>query len=97
MFCSYTIYSVNDTSAVPLITVFTKFDAQIIQEYAKLNDVEGRNERWNKARANAQNFFKEVYLSKVLNATHLPRGFLKLEGMQVIEIYAVCFNETDPF
>ncbi|KAF8325020.1 hypothetical protein F5887DRAFT_901914 [Amanita rubescens] len=70
---------------VPLITIFTKFDAQIIQEYAKLMDVEGRSERWNKARANAQNIFKEVYLSKVLNANHPPRGYVKLEDMHIAE------------
>jgi hypothetical protein len=63
-----------------LITIFTKFDAQIIQEYVKL-DVEGRSERWNKARANAENTFKEVYLSKVLNAKYPPRTYVKLEGM----------------
>ncbi len=38
----------NTTSIVPLITIFTKFDAQIIQEYVKMNDIEGRSDRWDK-------------------------------------------------
>ncbi|KAF8349617.1 hypothetical protein F5887DRAFT_914534 [Amanita rubescens] len=70
------------TGNVPLITIFTKFDAQIIQEYVKLNDVE---ERWHVARANADNTFKEVYLSKVLKANYPPKAYVKLEDMHIAE------------
>ncbi len=72
----------NTTSIVPLITIFTKFDAQIIQEYVKMNqnDTEDQSHRWDKARENADNTFKEIYLSKVLKANYPPKAYVKLEG-----------------
>jgi len=45
-----------------------------------MNDIEGRSDRWDKARENAENIFKEVYLSKVLEANHPPKAYVKLEG-----------------
>ncbi|KAF8349619.1 hypothetical protein F5887DRAFT_1128636 [Amanita rubescens] len=73
------------TGNVPLITIFTKFDAQIIQEYVKINDIEDRSGRWDKARENAENIFKEIYLSKVLKANHPPKAYVKLEDMHIAE------------
>ena len=70
----------NGASIVPLIIIFTKFDAQIIQEYVKMNDIEGRSDIWDKARENAENTFKEIYLSKVLKANYPPKAYVKLEG-----------------
>ena len=46
-------------SIVPLVAVFTKFDAQIIQECGKLDDTE---DKWDKARKNAEIAFQNVYL-----------------------------------
>ena len=63
-----------------MIAIFTKFDAQIIQEYVKLDDTGETKNRWDKARANAEDTFKEVYLSKVLGAGYPPRACVKLEG-----------------
>ncbi len=68
------------TTTVPLIAIFTKSDAQIIQEYVKLNDVEGTSDRWNKAKENAEKTFREIYLSRVLKANHPPKAYVKLEG-----------------
>jgi len=69
------------TGKVPLVTIFTKFDAQIIQEYGKLNDVLDSLDRWRMARENANNAFHVTYLPKVLNAKYPPKSFVQLEGM----------------
>ena len=70
----------NIASIVPLVAIFTKFDAQIIKEYVKLNHIDSRSDRWDKARENAENTFKEIYLSKVLKANYPLKAFVKLEG-----------------
>jgi len=63
-----------------LIAIFTKFDAQIIQEYVKLENIQERSKKWDKARTHAENTYMEVYLSKVLNTNFPPRVYVKLEG-----------------
>ena len=64
---------------VPLVAVFTKFDGQIINEYANLLDVE-IEDKWGKARENAETTFQTVYLPKVLNVQHPPKAYVRLEG-----------------
>ena len=59
--------------------VFTKFDGQIIDEYVNLLDVE-IEDKWGKARENAEATFQTVYLPKVLEAQYPPKGYVKLEG-----------------
>lgn len=81
----------NILFTVPLIVIFTKFDAQIIQEYVKLENIEGRSDRWEKARTHAENTYNEVYLSKVLNANFPPKAYVKLEG-ENNESYTLGFN-----
>ena len=63
-----------------MVIIFTKFDAQIIQEYVKLDKTEGGSDEWDKARTHAENTYKEVYLSKILNTYFPPKAYVKLEG-----------------
>ena len=65
---------------VPLVVIFTKFDAQIIQESVKLNDLE---DKWVKARENADSTFQSTYLAKVLNTAYPPKAHVQLEGEEV--------------
>ena len=67
---------------VPLVNAFTKFDALVIQEYAKLNDEQdGSVTRWSKAEEKADIIFQEAYLSKVLNAQFPPKAYVHLQGV----------------
>ena len=68
--------------AVPLVTIFTKFDGQIINEYANLPDIENED-KWNMAREKAESTFLTVYLPKVLNAKYPPKSYVRLEGKSV--------------
>jgi len=65
---------------VPLVTIFTKFDGQIIAEYVKLNDMENVQDKWEKARENAENTFQRIYLPKILNSEHPPKAHVQLQG-----------------
>ena len=65
-------------STVPLVVVFTKFDAQIIQECGKLDDME---DKWDKARKNAKITFQNDYLPKVFDTKYPPKAYVCLEGM----------------
>ena len=65
-------------STVPLVVVFTKFDAQIIQECGKLDDTE---DKWDKARQNAEITFQNVYLPKVFGTKYPPKAYVHLEGV----------------
>ena len=62
------------------MTIFTKFDAQVIQQYADLDDIMDEGDRWVKARDNANRTLQEVYLSKILNTNCPPRAYVQLEG-----------------
>lgn len=62
------------------MVVFTKFDAQIIQECVKLGNVENYEDRWAKARENADIAFQSTYLARVLSTQHPPRAYVRLEG-----------------
>ena len=68
------------TFTVPLVTVFTKFDGHIVQQFGELDFTENYRDKWDKARENAEISFQKVYLPKVLNAPHPPRAYTKLEG-----------------
>jgi hypothetical protein len=61
------------------VTIFTKFDGQIVAEYIKLKDNENI-EDWEKAKENAEITFQTVYLPKVLNTEHPPKAYVRLEG-----------------
>jgi hypothetical protein len=61
------------------VTIFTKFDGQIINEYVNLLGVE-IEDKWGKARENAETTFQTVYLAKVLTTQHPPKGYVILEG-----------------
>ena len=71
----------NNTSTVPLVVVFTKFDGQIIQESGKLDDTEDDAVRWDKARENAEITFQRVYLPEVLGTKYPPKAYVHLEGV----------------
>ena len=77
---------------VPLVTLFTKFDAQIIQEYAKLADLEVHKDKWEQARENAEKFYQEVYVSKVQNTKYPPKGYVALEGGNAVDELISWFN-----
>lgn len=63
------------------MTIFTKFDGQIVAEYVKLNfAIENIEDRWEKARENAEISFQTVYLPKVLNTEHPPKAYVRLQG-----------------
>lgn len=66
---------------VPVITIFTKFDAQIVKEFTKLDDVtDSTIAKWQTARKNAEITFQQVYLPKVLTTRHPPKDYVQLEG-----------------
>ena len=65
---------------VPLVVIFTKYDAQIIQESVQLNNLENYRDRWAKARENADITFQRIYLTKVLSTEHPPKAHVRLEG-----------------
>ena len=71
--------TINNTSTVPLVVVFTKFDGQIIQESEKLDDMDDAV-KWDKARENAEITFQRVYLPKVLGTNHPPKAYVCLGG-----------------
>jgi len=68
--------------AVPLVIIFTKFDGQIIKEYANLPDIE-IEDKWEKAREKAESTFQTFYLPKVLNAKYPPKAYVRLEGKSI--------------
>ena len=72
--------SINNTFAVPLVVVFTKFDGQIIQESEKLDEMENDEVKWKKARENAEMTFQRIYLPKVLDTNFPPKAYVCLEG-----------------
>ena len=70
---------INNTSTVPLVVVFTKFDGQIIQESHKLNDIDNAA-KWDKARVNAEIIFQCFYLPKVFSTNYPPKAYVCLGG-----------------
>ena len=70
---------INNTSTVPLVVVFTKFDAQIIQECGKLDNMDDAV-KWDKARVNAETTFQKVYLPKVFDTNYPPKAYVCLGG-----------------
>ena len=77
---SSSIIPIINTSVVPLVVVFTKFDGQIIQEYGKLGDINDAV-KWEKARENAEITFQRDYLPKVFGTKYPPKAYVHLEGM----------------
>jgi hypothetical protein len=82
----YMMYQVSKRSyadqfiTVPLVVIFTKFDAQIIQESIKLNNMENYEDKWTRARENADISFQSIYLAKVFSTEYPPKAYVKLEG-----------------
>ena len=67
----------NQKITVPLVVIFTKFDAQIIQEFVMLNDLE---DKWTKARKNAEITCNSIYFARVLGTQYPPKACVRLEG-----------------
>ena len=61
------------------MAIFTKFDAQIIKEYVKLN-MEDDGDKWYKAKENAECTFQSIYLPKVMNTEYPPKTYVHLKG-----------------
>ena len=59
------------------MVIFTKFDAQIIQEFMQLDNHEDKQF---KAREKADISFHSIYLARVLNTLHPPTTHVRLEG-----------------
>ncbi|KAF8344641.1 hypothetical protein F5887DRAFT_1202836, partial [Amanita rubescens] len=72
------------TGKVPLVVVFTKFDGQMINEYVNLTD-QNIEDKWGRARNNAEHTFQGVYLPRVLDAKYPPKAFVRLEDMDLPE------------
>jgi hypothetical protein len=73
------IFHILTDFPVPLVVVFTKFDGQMITEYANLAD-QNIEDRWERARNNAEHTFQGVYLPRVLDTKYPPKAFVRLEG-----------------
>jgi len=69
------------TGNVPLIFIFTKFDALVVREFANLGDVEDDEVGWKRARANAERTLQVDFLQPIMNAKYPPRAFATLEHM----------------
>ncbi len=61
------------------MVIFTKFDGQIASEFVNLTDAE-HEDKWERARENAEITFQKVYLPKVLEAKCPPKAYVQLEG-----------------
>ena len=72
---------INNTSTVPLVVIFTKFDAQIIQEYFKLDDMPDERVKWENAAENAEITLKHAYLPRVFGTNHPPKAYVCLGGV----------------
>ena len=59
------------------MVIFTKFDAQIIQESVKFKHLE---DKWARAREDADIVFQSTYLDRVLNTPYPPKAYVRLEG-----------------
>lgn len=60
------------------MVIFTKFDSQITLEFVKLN--KNVEDRWSKARENAEEIFQRVFLPEILNTKYPPKAYVRLEG-----------------
>ena len=60
------------------MVVFTKFDGQITHEFVNLKD--DLEDKWERARENAEISFQTIYLPKVLDAQYPPKAYVRLEG-----------------
>ena len=66
------------------MVIFTKFDAQVIQEAVLLYDFEEFEGKWARARENAHITFKSKYLAKVMSTEYPPKAYVRLEGEERI-------------
>ena len=74
----------TDNFTVPLVVIFTKFDGQIVNEYVNLNNTESIQDKWEKAKENAEDSFQRDYLPKVLDTKHPPKAYVRLQGRNQI-------------
>jgi hypothetical protein len=82
------------------LVIFTKFDAQIIQESVKLNDLKNNQDKWAKARENADTTFQSIYLARVLSTQYPPKAYVRLEGEEnktfPSEMHTIFLNRYAP-
>lgn len=71
------------------MVIFTNFDAQINNEFAQLAGPDNED-KWKRARKNAERSFQTVYLHKVMNAKHPPKAHVQLEGENNGDVYREC-------
>ncbi|KIL63289.1 hypothetical protein M378DRAFT_673688 [Amanita muscaria Koide BX008] len=70
------------TGKVPLVVIFTKFEALVTQEWSKMGDIlEDEDAKWNRARVNAERTFQDHYLKPILNTKYPPKAFVVLDLM----------------
>ena len=63
------------------MVIFTKFDGQIDNEFVNLTDAkDDLEDKWGRARENAEITFQKVYLPKVLDTKYPPKAYVRLEG-----------------
>jgi hypothetical protein len=63
-----------------LLAIFTKFDALVTQEYAKLPESE---DRLKEAKAKADITLEKIYIPKVMETKYPPKAYVKLECWMV--------------
>ena len=66
------------------MVIFTKFDAQIIQAMQFKHNHE---DEWVKARGEADNSFRSIYLARVLDTRHPPKTYVRLESEESKHLY----------
>ncbi|KAM6493755.1 hypothetical protein JOM56_010116 [Amanita muscaria] len=73
----------HSTGEVPVVVVFTKFDARIVQEYGRLPKELDKDEleKWKLAAENANRTLQDIYIPRVNNTPHPPAGIVHLEEM----------------
>ena len=70
-----------------MVVIFTKFDGQITNEFVNLTDAkDDLEDKWERARKNAEITFQKVYLPKVLDAKYPPKAYVRLEGENMMKI-----------
>ncbi|KAM6489342.1 hypothetical protein JOM56_015243 [Amanita muscaria] len=70
------------TGKVPLVVIFTKFEALVTQECCKLDDIlEDEEAKWIGARVNAERTFQDHYLKPIMSTKYPPKA-LKLMAQE---------------
>ncbi|KAM6493818.1 hypothetical protein JOM56_010179 [Amanita muscaria] len=75
----------HSTGEVPVVVVFTKFDALIVQEFNQLPENLDEDERWELAIVNAKRTLQDTYIPRINNTPHPPTCVVHLEDMHKSE------------